>query len=274
MGPRTTAAPLAPRWSLTEIAETRAGVASRAVVSLENAGAATWRSVGAEGLQVSYHWLDLRQNAIVWDGKRVALPVPVGPGERAEVTVEVVSPRAPGRYLLRFDMVEEHHFWLSEIGAEVLDLEVVVAPRITDRRLGVIVHGDPHPATAAALAAQNEPLVESNAAAVAHLVSGCEPDPDWARLVLDAHADGWEAVGPALGSLGGLLERRRAARTLGAWSPGGRNPRFDQPLLLPSLLVGLDPTEHVGLPAYVGEDGVFEGAALVRLPTRSGRPLR
>ncbi len=256
------------------MAESRAGVATRAVVSLENAGAATWRSVGAEGLQVSYHWLDLRQNAIVWDGKRVALPVPVGPGETAVVAVEVVSPRAPGRYLLRFDMVEEHHFWLSEIGAEVLDLEVVVAPRIADRRLGVIVHGGPHPATAAALAAQNEPLVESDAVAVAHLVSGCEPGQDWSRLVLDAHADGWAAVGPALESLGGMLERRRAARTLAAWSPGGRNPRFEEPLLLPSLLAGIEPTEHLGLPAYVGDDGLFEGAALVRLPTRSGRPLR
>jgi hypothetical protein len=135
------------------------------------------------------------------------------------------------------------------------------------------VHGEPHPATASALAAQDEPLVESDAAAVAHLVSGCEPDRDWSRLVLDAHADGWAAVGPALGSLGGALERRRAARMLGAWSPGGRNPRFDGPLLLPSLLAGMEPSEHVGLPAYVGDDGLFEGAALVRLPTRSGRPL-
>ena len=49
-----------------------------------------------------------------------------------------------------------------------------------------------------ALARQDEPIVESDAVAVAHLVSGAEPDPDWARLVLDAHAEGWAAVGPAL----------------------------------------------------------------------------
>ena len=89
--------------------------------------------------------------------------------------------------------------------------------------------------------------------------------------LLDAHAEGWPVVGPALLPVGGPLERRRAARALGAWAPGGRNPRLDVPLLLPSLVGGLEPSEHRGLPAYAGE-GLFEGRAVVRLPTRSGRP--
>jgi len=37
-----------------------------------------------------------------------------------------------------------------------------------------------------------------------------------------------------------------------------------------SLVEGLAPAEHRGLPAYAGE-GLFEGRAVVRLPTRSGR---
>jgi hypothetical protein len=255
------------------LAESRAGIASRAVVTIGNLGSATWRSVGAEGLQLSYHWLDVLGNAIVWDGPRFALPGPVGPGESADVQVSVVAPRAPGRYLLRFDLVEEHHFWLSELGAAVLDVEVTVAPRIDARRLEVVVHGEPSPRTAAALAAQDEPIVEGDGIAVAHLWSGCEPEPSWSRLMLDAHAEGWTAVGPAVASLGGALERRRSVQMLGAWAPGGRNPRFELPLLLPSLLLGTAPVEHAGLPAYVGDDGLFEGGAVVRLPTRSGRPL-
>ena len=91
--------------------------------------------------------------------------------------------------------------------------------------------------TTAALAAQEEPLVDERAdAATAHLVAGAVPAPDWSRLLLDAHAEGWSAVGPAVVPLGGMLERRRAARSLGPWAPGGRNPRFDPPLLLPSLV--------------------------------------
>ena len=83
-------------------------------------------------------------------------------------------------------------------------------------------------------------------------------------------AEGWAAVGGAVLSAGGVLERRRAARAFRRWAPGGRNPRLDAPLLLPSLVDGLAPGEHLGLPAYDG-DGLFEGRAVVRLPTRSGR---
>ena len=75
--------------------------------------------------------------------------------------------------------------------------------------------------------------------------------------MLDAHAEGWDAVGPAVVSEGGgPLERRRAARALRSWAPGGRNPRLDAPLLLPSLLAGLEPGEHLGLPAYDGAGAV------------------
>ena len=56
------------------------------------------------------------------------------------------------------------------------------------------------------------------------------------------------------------------------WSgSGGRNPRFGRPLLLPSLLAGIEPVEHLGLPAYDGADGLFDGRVAVTLPKRSGR---
>ncbi len=97
--------------------------------------------------------------------------------------------------------------------------------------------------------------------ATAHLVPGAIPAPDWSRRLLDAHAEGWAAVGPGI-----------EARGLRAWAPGGgRNPRFAAPLLLPSLLDGLEPGVHEGLPAYAGADGVFDGRIVVRLRPRSGR---
>jgi hypothetical protein len=262
--------PLAPLFREWTLAPQRAGAAATARLVLENGGAATWRSRGADGLQLSYHWLDRHHNAIVWDGLRTAFPHPVAPGEIVELDVPLVAPRPPGRYVLRFDLVEEHRFWLSEVGVETLDVEVDVEPGIAERRLAVVVHGGADERTSAALAAQEEQLVSKAPAATAHLVAGAEPAPDWSRLLLDAHADGWDAVGPAVVPLGGFLDRRRSARSLRPWAPAGRNPRPEAPLLLPSLVDGLEPGTHDGLPAYTGE-GLFEGRAVVRLPTRSGR---
>jgi hypothetical protein len=262
--------PLAPLFREWTLPQQRAGASAVARVVLENAGAATWRSRGANGLQLSYHWLDRHRNAIVWDGLRTAFPRPVGPGETVALDVALVAPRPPGRYVLRFDLVEEHRFWLSEVGVQILDVEVEVEPGIAERRLSVVVHGGSDARTDAALAVQDEPLVSEAPVATAHLVTGAEPAPDWSRLVLDAHAEGWDAVGPGIVPARGRLEWRRGNRSLKQWAPGGRNPRLDAPLLLPSLVAGLEPGEHEGLPAYAGE-GLFEGRALVRLPTRSGR---
>jgi hypothetical protein len=268
--------PLAPRWALAALSELRAGAAATGLVELENAGSATWRSVGAEGLQLSHHWLDERGNAIVWDGPRTPFPAPVRPGERVLLEAALAVPRRPGRYLLRFDLVEEHRFWLSEVGVATLDVPVEVEPRLRERRLGVVVHGDHDPSTQAALAAQEEAVVEDDATALAHLVAGAEPAPDWSRLLLDAHAEGWAVVGPSLVPTGSWLARRRAAARLAAWAPGGRNPRFGSPLLLPSVVVEAGAPEVVvsdGLPTVPpADDALFEGRAVVRLPTRSGRP--
>jgi hypothetical protein len=264
--------PLQPHWLHADTAVHRAGAETTVRIRLRNDGTATWRSRGSDGLQIAYHWLDPLQNPVVWDGMRTPLPASTPPGGEVEALVRVRAPRPPGRYVLRLDLVEEHRFWLAELGCATCDVAVEVLPRIEARTLGVVVHGGPHPATEAALAAQEEPPSDaSGAAAVAHLVAGAVPPRDWSRRLLDAHEEGWAAVGPAVLPAGGPLERARAARRLRAWAPGGRNPRFDGPLLLPSLLAGLEPAEHLGLPAYEGPEALFEGRVAVMLPPRSGR---
>src|SRR5205823_14216157 len=158
------------------------------------------------------------------------------PGAEVELEAAVDAPRQPGRYRLAFDLVEEHRFWFQELGSSALDLAVEVRPRIDERRLRVVVHGGSDPDTDAALARQEEPTVDENAVTVAHLVAGAAPAPDWSRLLLDAHAEGWSAVGGAVEVEGGL-GARRDRRRLAPWAPGGgRNPRFPAPLLFPSLL--------------------------------------
>ena len=261
------AGPLAVRWLAHELAPARAGATARARVALENAGSATWRSRGRTGVRLAYHWLDPLGNALVWDGLRSALPYPVAPGESIELEARIVAPRPPGRYVLSFDLVEEYRFWFAEVGSTTLDLPVDVAPRIAERRLAVVVHGGADSETSAALAAQDEPPVADDAVAVAHLAPGALPAPDWSRRLLDAHAEGWPAVG------GGVLPLSRRERAAFApWTAGGRNPRFAEPLLFPSLLAGIEPDDDPGLPAYSGEDALFDGRAVVRLRPRSGRP--
>jgi hypothetical protein len=252
--------PLAVRWLTYELPPFRAGAEGVARVSLENAGTAPWRSRRSLGVQLSHHWLDDRGNAIVWDGPRVAFARPVEPGEVLEAELTVRAPQPPGRYRLAFDLVEEFRFWFEEVGSFPLSLDVEVEPRIAERRLAAVVHGGEDEETAAALAAQEEPIVDADPVATAHLVAGAIPAPDWSRRVLDAHAEGYAAVG------GSIETRDRALR---AWAPGGgRNPAFAHPLLLPSLLDGIEPGEHEGLPAYVpeGEPALFDGRIRLRLP--------
>ena len=90
--------PLAPLFREWTLSPQRAGAAGIAHVVLENGGGATWRSRGADGLQLSYHWLDRRRNAIVWDGVRTSLPHVVQPGEELELdaSVGIVQCRATG----------------------------------------------------------------------------------------------------------------------------------------------------------------------------------
>ncbi|HZG36106.1 MAG TPA: hypothetical protein VEY87_09685 [Gaiellaceae bacterium] len=252
--------PLAVRWLAVSVPTFRAGTGSRLRVRLRNAGSAPWRSRGTEGVQAAYHWLDPLGNAIDWDGRRHAFPRPVAPGDETELELTVAAPRPPGRYRLALDLVQEFHFWFEEVGSHPLALDVDVLPRIEARRLAVRVHGDEDGATAAALAAQEEPLVATDAVATAHLVAGALPARDWSRRLLDAHAEGFAAVG------GSVESRERALRP---WQPGGgRNPGFAHPLLLPSLLAGLDPGEHLGLPAHhPREDAwLYDGRIRLRLP--------
>ena len=263
--------PLAVRWLGHQVPTVKAGEPAVARVLLENAGSASWRSRGREGIQVATHWLDALGNPIVWDGERTAFSDPVRPGENVDVRLRLRGPRPPGAYRLAFDLVDEHRFWFGEFGSHVLEVPVDVRPRIDERRLAVRVHGGDDPETRAALAAQEESIVETGARATAHLTAGALPPPEWSARLLDAHAEGWGAVGPAVVPEGGPFERRRSARRLAPWSAPGRNPRLGVPLLLPSLVQGLEPGEHEGLPAWGGDDALYDGRIRVRLRPRPGR---
>ena len=246
------AGPLAVRWLAHDLPPQRAGATTIGSVELENAGTAAWRSRPGRDIHLSYHWLDPLGNPIVWAGAFLLLPERVAPGERISVWVTVRAPMPPGAYRLAFDLVNEGRYWFRELGNERLELDVDVLPGIARRALAVsVAPGDADLAalTQAALAAQEEPIA-TEGEATAYLAAGARPAPDWSRRILDAHEEGFVAVGGAVEVEGGRLERRAAAKELAAWSPGfGRSPGWAHPLLCPSLLAGTAEPGPGGLPA-------------------------
>ncbi|MHB8470112.1 MAG: hypothetical protein ACYDCH_10210 [Gaiellaceae bacterium] len=233
--------PLVARWHVLERSQVEAGKLQRATVEVENRGTAAWRTRGHEaGLFLSYHWLDERGNAIVWDGVRTPLAAVVEPGATVRQELLLRGPIPPGRYRLAVDLVEEHRFWLSELGNAALEENVEVAAR---------------DASGARL----------------HAPADAEPSADWQERVRTLHAEGYAAVGGAVAVERGL--RRRGGHALAPYAPGGgRHPRFPHPLVCPSLLPPLEPNDEVaGLPAYRptgDEPWMFDGRIVLRLRAR------
>jgi hypothetical protein len=229
------AGPLAVRWHAVELPRVEAGAHAELAAEVENAGGAPWR-----GLNLSYHWLDERGNPILWDGIRT--PVAAAPGERIRVAARLRGPIPPGPYLLALDLVDEHRFWLAELGNHSPTLDVDVAPR-------------------------------DASAAHAYVPNGVALAPDWEERVYVAHTQGYAAVAGSLRWEGGGL-RRRTPPELEPYQPGGgRNPAFAHPLVCPSLLPPLQPNDEVaGLPAWRPEGDepwVYDGR--ITLLLQSGR---
>ncbi len=227
--------PLAVRWGAPPRAALQAGTTQTVTVELANDGTLPW----GEQVLLASHWLDDRDNPIVWDGPRNDVPR-LAPGESASVEARIRMPIPPGRYRLAFDMVAELRAWFSELGSPMLTDDVEVGPR----------DGEPS----------------------ATLPAGVEPAADWAERVRAAHAEGFGVVAGAIDRPSSLL--RRAPRELAAYTPGpGRVPGFSAPLLCPSVLPGvqLEPLGEVeGLPAFAApqdEPWVYDGRIVLRLRT-------
>ena len=133
------------RWASVgspyEVDLLQAGTIGHARVEVENAGAAAWHELIA-----SYHWLDDLGNPIHWDGLRTPLPT-LAPGERTAAELDVQALMPSGRYRLAFDLVLEHRYWLSEIGNEMLEIEVDVGVRDASPAVAHLPRGSSQPRT-------------------------------------------------------------------------------------------------------------------------------
>jgi hypothetical protein len=207
--------PLVARWRSWSLDTPRAGALTNAKARVENIGAATW----GPDIAASYHWLDERGNAIVWDGVRTALPGPVAPGEHVELEIAVRAPMPPGSYDFSLDLVAEHRAWFEELGSDVPRKAIDVLPR-----------------------------TETGTLREAATVHASATTPEWESRVLALHAEGYAVVA------GAIEAPRRLRKTLAPWAPGpGRIPGFAHALLCPSVLHGVELerlADVEGLPAF------------------------
>jgi hypothetical protein len=227
--------PLVARWRTLEHGSVEAGSLVHATVEVENAGSAPWRTRGNEdGLFVSYHWLDERDNPIVWDGIRTPLERVVAPGETHRQSIAVRAPIPPGRYRLAVDLVEEHRFWLAELGIEPYAEDVDVTPRD---------------------------------ASVAR-VYGADPDEAWRERAAALHREGYSAVGGAIDAKGfddyapGGGRHPRFPRPLVC------------PSLLPPLEPNTEVNGLPAYRPEDEEPAMYDGRLVLRLRSRSDRRRR
>ena len=65
-------------------------------------------------------------DVLVRDHERFELPKDMNPGERSDVSFTCHAPQEPGKYLLRFDLVDEGISWFEWLGIRTVDLPIEV----------------------------------------------------------------------------------------------------------------------------------------------------
>jgi hypothetical protein len=98
---------------------------------IRNLGAKTWLAEGYHQVRIGYHWHYPEGGLVpssLWADLRTPLPHDLRPDQSVELAAEVAAPRAPGDYVLKWDVVEEMITWFAWQGVPTLDVAVTVAP--------------------------------------------------------------------------------------------------------------------------------------------------
>ena len=132
--------PLVARWRSVERAPVAGGRARLATSrGGERRHAPPWRTRGVEdGLFLATTGSTSAATRSSGTGVRTPLERTVAPGETLrQLVLAVRAPIPPGRYRLAVDLVEEHRFWLAELGNRRSKRTVDVAPRDASERARV-----------------------------------------------------------------------------------------------------------------------------------------
>jgi hypothetical protein len=109
----------------------RAGVSEAIQIVVSNPSPVPWPSVGTDiagthSVRLGWRWLDAGGRAIVEEGSRADLPFDLAPGDAVTIWACLPPPRHPGRYRLRFSMVQDAVAWFDGAGSPALEVDVAV----------------------------------------------------------------------------------------------------------------------------------------------------
>lgn len=97
---------------------------------LENTGAARWSKYSEEtraGVRLGAHLFDGYGEEESWDYGRAELDKDLEPDEKTSVSIDLIAPGRPGKYMVEFDLVLENVTWFEELGTATVQhaLEVI-----------------------------------------------------------------------------------------------------------------------------------------------------
>jgi peptidoglycan hydrolase-like amidase len=82
-------------------------------VTVRNLGDDTWDADGASPVRLSYHVYDAAGALVEWNGLRTDLPLAIGPGASATVTMQAYAPGLTGSYTITPDLIRDGVAWFS-----------------------------------------------------------------------------------------------------------------------------------------------------------------
>jgi hypothetical protein len=107
-----------------------AGQVVSPTIVFRNVSDVTWPSrpdfKQRNAVNLSYHWLDRRGKAVVFDGLRTPLPADIPPGETVKLKAAIQAPERQGRYTLEITLVQEGVAWFPDRDGEKLAIFVDV----------------------------------------------------------------------------------------------------------------------------------------------------
>ncbi len=124
--------PPLPQWVVsflshdTPVSE-RAGQTVMVNLRLRNTGASVWSQRGSNPVHVGYKWFnEAGQQQLDVEDRRTALPHDVLPGQQVALGAILATPKTPGNYSLRWDLVAEGITWFADATSPPLVVPVTI----------------------------------------------------------------------------------------------------------------------------------------------------
>lgn len=88
---------------------------------------AIWKGDVFHPINISYHWLDIENNIVVFEGVRTPIPITgISPRKSELVSINILTPPQPNNYRLMLTMVQENSTWFENIGFQPLLIDMTI----------------------------------------------------------------------------------------------------------------------------------------------------